>query len=443
MSIRATYLWQELTPTRFYGPVKILDRDAGMNGTYYRWDADLYSRYTVVKDGWHNVAFQVCSYSAAMPVAKMDGYVTFRNPYGYLPAELFGMLPFEGARAIAFSLMGFIFGVMFIIHRDSTIPLHFAIMFVFCVACVESGIWFAAYETLNKTGKPYCCPFPPLVVAGLVVQVFRQTFSRTLLLIVALGYGVVRPKMMAQEWMAVGVVSTLYFAAAGFSQVSEIVLVNDIRGSEPGGVVSYQIPELVMDVVFLSWIYLTLTSTIRILTEFKQTQKLRMYRWLTGTIYFFVFLFATLTVVLLLNKLGYVAWPWRWAWVQQVLWEVLNFAVISCVCAICRPSENAQLLAYASQLPTEDPDDEDEDYNGEGDFELAGASVDEEEGSDENDRTNRNKGAKGGMGGGIGGGARGKTGMSSSSTSASSLRRDGYAFDSLPETDDYGLDDGE
>jgi prolipoprotein diacylglyceryltransferase len=64
--------------------------------------------------------------------------------------------------------------------------------------------------------------------------------------------------------------------------------------------------------VFLSWIYLALTSTIRILTEFKQSHKLSMYRWLTGTIYFFVLLFFVVTVVVLLNKLGYIEWPWKW-----------------------------------------------------------------------------------------------------------------------------------
>ena len=40
------------------------------------------------------------------------------------------------------------------------------------------------------------------------------------------------------------------------------------------------------------------------------------------------------------------------------MWEVLNFAVIAAVCIICCPSDNSRMLSYASQLPTEDPDDE-------------------------------------------------------------------------------------
>ena len=213
-------LTQLSNPTQYYGPVHLLDKDLELNGTFHRWDADMRSHYGVTKEGWHNVAFQVCSYTDAMPMARMDGLVTFRNPYGFLPAELFGFLPFEGARFFAFILFGFVFSVLFMLHRDSAIPLHGVILFVFLIAIAESGAWFIAYEYINRTGSPYCCPFPAPVVTALVLQIFRQTFSRSLLLIVALGYGVVRPKMMPQEWTAVFIVSCLYFVAAAVSQVT-------------------------------------------------------------------------------------------------------------------------------------------------------------------------------------------------------------------------------
>ena len=40
---------------------------------------------------------------------------------------------------------------------------------------------------------------------------YRETLSRCLLLVVALGYGIVRPKLMTTEWIAIVVVSLLYF----------------------------------------------------------------------------------------------------------------------------------------------------------------------------------------------------------------------------------------
>jgi hypothetical protein len=40
---------------------------------------------------------------------------------------------------------------------------------------------------------------------------YMETLSRSLLLVVALGYGIVRPKLMTTEWIAILVVSLLYF----------------------------------------------------------------------------------------------------------------------------------------------------------------------------------------------------------------------------------------
>jgi len=37
------------------------------------------------------------------------------------------------------------------------------------------------------------------------------------------------------------------------------------------------------------------------------------------------------------DVLKYVKWPWQWSWVQDAVWEALNFAVIASVCSICRP----------------------------------------------------------------------------------------------------------
>jgi hypothetical protein len=53
----------------YHGSVSILDHPLGMNGTYYRWDADLLVRYTVLSEGWHNFIFQFCGTDkAAMPI---------------------------------------------------------------------------------------------------------------------------------------------------------------------------------------------------------------------------------------------------------------------------------------------------------------------------------------------------------------------------------------
>jgi hypothetical protein len=67
------------------------------------------------------------------------------------------------------------FAVFFVGHyyqyRESTLHLHTAFLVVFLFALVEATLWFASYQNLNITGTPYCCPFPPLVVGSLILQV--------------------------------------------------------------------------------------------------------------------------------------------------------------------------------------------------------------------------------------------------------------------------------
>lgn len=378
----ATNIQSLRVPTTFVTTRYVFDPIQQLNGTYYIWKANLNNMYTVRQEAWHNVAFQFCASEYVGAVAQINGGVTFRNPYGYIPAELFGFLPFEGARMIAYVLFGSFFLFCYIRYRESVLPLHTAILVVFFVALCEATTWYAAYQTINLSGEPYCCPFPPTVVASLVLQVFRQTFARALLLVVSLGYGIVRPKLLPSEWIATIVVSLLYFISATISQVSEIILVHDVHGNSPENALPYQMPELFMDVIFLTWIYVALGSTIRILTDYQQTYKLLMYKQLAFTIALFVGLFGFVTVLILLDKFKFIAWPWQWAWAQQVLWEILNFAVLAAVCLVCRPSDTSRLLSYASQLPTEDPDD----YDKEGDED---GSEEEDEDEDDNERIAR------------------------------------------------------
>lgn len=189
-------------------------------------------------------------------------------------------------------------------HRETTLALHNGFLLVFLFAFIEAMLWFASYETLNITGVPYCCPFPPLVVASLVMQVVRQTLSRSILLVVCLGYGIVRPKLMSAEWGAVGVVSALYLVCAFISQGAVILFAEEAHG-DYGAVSSkllpYKVPELFLDVIFLTWIYLAVGSTIRILTEFQQSAKLDMYKQLVYIIGVFIVLFTVITVVFMLG----------------------------------------------------------------------------------------------------------------------------------------------
>ena len=145
----------------------------------------------------------------------------------------------------------------------------------------------------------------------------------------------------------------------------------------------YSFPALICDIIYLSWIYVSLSSMMKQLKDRKETYKYAMYYKLSLIILVFVSLFAILTFIVLLSRNGYITWPWELAWAETVSWEILNFAVLAAICYIWRPSPTSKYLSQAIQLPNSDVDIERgidmedqyrDDDDGDGDMELGSAN---------------------------------------------------------------------
>ena len=116
-------------------------------------------------------------------------------------------------RLVIYALLGCLTAIVYCRYRDSVLPVHAGVILVYIVALAESAVWLAAYQRINLTGEPYCCPFPSHVTAALVLQVLRQTLSRALLLVIALGYSIARPTLTLGEWAGLVSISLAYCGA--------------------------------------------------------------------------------------------------------------------------------------------------------------------------------------------------------------------------------------
>jgi hypothetical protein len=70
-------------------------RDSATNGLNFIYQARVHKKYPVKAEAWHNVAFQICGGESELLQATISGTVSFHNPYGFIPAELYGIFPFE------------------------------------------------------------------------------------------------------------------------------------------------------------------------------------------------------------------------------------------------------------------------------------------------------------------------------------------------------------
>eukprot|EP01034_Spumella_vulgaris_P026551 gene26551-33149_t len=106
--------------------------------------------------------------TAVPATLKLNGIVSFHNTYGYLPSEVYGVLPFMASLS----------------------PIHHIFLCIVLYCAVESAVWFAAYSDLNTRGEPQ--------EDAEILQIPRLILTHILLLLISQGYGTVQPVLAAQ-----------------------------------------------------------------------------------------------------------------------------------------------------------------------------------------------------------------------------------------------------
>jgi hypothetical protein len=193
---------------------------------------------------------------------KMVGSVEFQNPYGYLSGIYYGYLPFEGARAALFGVFTLVYYFLLFLHRHTLLVTNWFILAVVSICTIESILWFAAYSDMNTNGEPYCCPFPTLIAASMIIQSFRATLSRALMLTICLGLGLAREKLTKKEVMVICALSMLYLGSSLTLSANDVMQTNNLHHDSQESGVLWELPELVLDIIFLMWIYIALIDTM-------------------------------------------------------------------------------------------------------------------------------------------------------------------------------------
>jgi len=141
-----------------------------------------------------------------------------------------------------------------------------------------------------------------------------------LVIIVALGYGIVKPRLgpIKQKVLGMGL---LYFAIASTEAILRISTKNDETNNK---VLVSRIPLAVVDAIMYYWIFTGLVATTRQLRLKKNVAKLNVYRHFTNTILFAII--ASLLFMIWSLKSHYFTTcitNWREFWVEFVFFLLL------------------------------------------------------------------------------------------------------------------------
>ena len=222
----------------------------------------LYLKYTVHTAGLQYLALQVCD-GGWLSGMELNGVFEFKNPYGFVPGRYFGFLPFEGARCIFFSLFVLYYLCVLCAHSGRLLPLHFLTFIVLLCVC---GGKRGSFRGISRTEFHRPAPVLPLSsnCRGLDGPGTTEAgATRVLLLVVSLGYGLVRPRLRRTEECGVIVLTAAYVTASFFATIAKVKNAADPDfAAGPLVPLMVELPVLLFDLVFLACIYAALVKTM-------------------------------------------------------------------------------------------------------------------------------------------------------------------------------------
>ncbi|KAF8249537.1 hypothetical protein K440DRAFT_598437 [Wilcoxina mikolae CBS 423.85] len=340
--------------------------------------------YPIKKTGYY------CVWAVRYRPDKLEfsGVVAFQNSYGELPASQIPKLAFYGGLTIVYALIGALWAFLYVQHRRDILPVQNYITAIIIFLMLEMAITWAYYDYMNNHGSNTLSKFLMTLVA--ILNAGRNSFSFFLLLIVCMGYGVVKPTLGSlMKW--VRILALLHFVFGVVYSVASLTITPENAGPF---VMLVILPLAATLTAFYVWTLNSLKLTMKELEERKQHQKGLMYRRLWWALLISIFVIFGFFFLNSLTFAGhsspdFVPTHWKTRWFVLDGWlNLVYLANLMTIAYLWRPTANNRRFAMSDELAQDE----------EGGFEIAsmgGSEMDEDEERDE-DKDIEARGAEGG-----------------------------------------------
>ncbi|TID19139.1 integral membrane protein [Venturia nashicola] len=285
---------------------------------------------------------------------KYTAVVEFRNAYGELPAAQIAKLPFYGGLTLVYAVMGIFWAFLYAQNRHDILPVQNYITAIIVFLVIEMLMTWGFYDYQNVHGSNMGSKVFMVLVS--ILNAGRNSFSFFLLLLVCMGYGVVKPslgKMMVYaRWLAAAhFVFGVIYAVASLS----------IHPDDAGPLILLVILPLAGTLTaFYSWTLNSLTATRRDLMTRKQHVKAGMYNklWfliLGSILIIFVFFFFNSYTFITAGREDFVPTHWQTRWFVLDGWlNLVYLADVGAVAYIWRPTVNNRRFAMSDEIAQDD-----------------------------------------------------------------------------------------
>ncbi|KAF4517386.1 hypothetical protein B566_EDAN007638 [Ephemera danica] len=253
--------------------------------------------------------------------------------------------------------------VSFCQWRD-LLRIQFWIGGVILLGMLEKAMFYAEYQSINSAGTSV----KGAVLLAELVSCGKRTLARMLVIIVSLGFGIVKPRLGPMLHRVVGV-GLLYFSLASVESYLRVMKHNSGGSNQ---ILVASVPLAVLDSAICWWIFTSLVQTTRTLRLRRNLVKLSLYRHFTNTLIFAVIASAIFMLYSIkAHRLAVCLTDWKELWVDEAYWHLLFSVLLLVIMILWRPTNNNQRFAsstnalaspwYAFTPLLDAPEDEDED----------------------------------------------------------------------------------
>ncbi|WFD05046.1 hypothetical protein MVES1_000371 [Malassezia vespertilionis] len=355
-----------------YGPVTSIkqakfDFGSGINKTEAM-------SYNVTETGYYCIGATSLSLLADprqtdLSEGQFEGHAAFHNVFaGNLPAGEHPKLGFYGLLTLLYIALGAVWLALCIRHRDQIVTVQHFITGTIVFLIVEMACQWGFYKYFNTHAIDYLrfraadgsasvtSTARFLLVLVNLLDAMRNSLSLFLLLIVSMGYGVVRPTI-GSVVTKVYILTALHFVFGMIYSVGVIFILLDINAT---WVFFFVIPLSMTLTTFMVWTLYSLKSTILYLDsrhqKFKGAMFQRLYFILLGAVAAVMGFFCLTTFLIVMGSSDDPStemWKYRWIILDGSLCSVY-FVVFALIAYVWRPTGHNMRLAMSDELATDE-----------------------------------------------------------------------------------------
>ncbi|KAG7328327.1 hypothetical protein KOW79_008271 [Hemibagrus wyckioides] len=268
---------------------------------------------------------------------KMKGSHDYSSPADW-PLMMFFM-----TMCIVYVLFGALWLLWLACYWRDLLRIQFWIGAVIILGMLEKAVFYSEYQSITYHGAYN----KSAVIFAELLSALKRSLARILLIIVSLGYGIVKPRLgtTVPRLVAVGVLYLIFSSVEGVLRVT-------------GGFYGTVALIASLSLSLTDSCVICLSQTTRLLKLRRNVVKLSLYQHFTNTLIFSV-VASIIFMIWTTRQLKFVDCQsgWRDLWVDDAFWRLLFSTILLVIMVLLRPSVNSQRFSHSPLIDEDDDED--------------------------------------------------------------------------------------